>query len=63
MWLVAPADMHICGSIHISRGERILMEVSRKFTVPALRSMAFQAGWFWQVGCLPGVFCFVITLQ
>lgn len=50
MWLVAPEavsmpDAGIC----IAAGERVLMEVSRKFTQPRLRHLASQAGWYWQV--------------
>ena len=50
MWLVAPEELYVAGGeIHISKGERLLMEVSRKFTQQRLRSMAFSAGWCWQV--------------
>ena len=50
MWLLAPESLHIAGTnIHIKKGERLLMEVSRKFTPMRLRALAFNAGWCWQV--------------
>ena len=50
MWLVAPYDVRIPGTgIVIKQGERLLMEVSRKFTQPHLRGLALEAGWCWQV--------------
>lgn len=52
MWLVAPCDIHVPGTdIAIAQGERVLMEVSRKFTQARLRGLAYQAGWCWQVRC------------
>ena len=49
MWLEAGEDIDdlIPGS-RLVQGERILMEVSRKFTQEKLRGLAFQSGFFWQ---------------
>ena len=49
MWLEAGEDIDdlIPGS-RLVEGERILMEVSRKFTQEKLRGLAFQSGFFWQ---------------
>lgn len=56
MWLVAPDDLRIPNTdITIAAGERVLLEVSRKFTQPRLRAMAFSSGWCWQV-------CVVISI-
>ena len=50
MWLEAAEKLtDIAPGVTIQRGERILMEVSRKFTQDALCSLAFQSGFFWQV--------------
>ena len=50
MWLEAPETLTgIAPGVNIKRGERIMMEVSRKFTQDKLRSLAFQSGFFWQV--------------
>ena len=53
MWLEAPEAVDdVAPGVSIARGERILMEVSRKFTVDKLRALAFQSGFFWQVAPL-----------
>lgn len=50
MWLVAPSDMYLeKAGVHVTQGERVLMETSRKFTQMRLRAMAFKSGWCWQV--------------
>lgn len=49
MWLVAPSDMYLeKAGVHVTQGERVLMETSRKFTQMRLRAMAFKSGWCWQ---------------
>ena len=44
MWLVANEDVKgVCDSVDIHKGERILMEMSRKFTLEDIRQLAFQS--------------------
>ncbi|KAK9789403.1 hypothetical protein WJX73_006308 [Symbiochloris irregularis] len=55
MWVVAPCNFYVPGTdISIVQGERVLMEVSRKFTQTRLRGLAFQAGWCWQASWTDG---------
>ena len=50
MWLEAGEELEdIIPGVRLAKGERILMEVSRKFTQEKLRALAFQSGFFWQV--------------
>ena len=49
MWLVASEKIHIAEGISIAQGERILMEVSRKFTLDDIRQLAFQSDFYVQV--------------
>ena len=50
MWLEAGEELDdIIPGVRLAKGERILMEVSRKFTQEKLRALAFQSGFFWQV--------------
>ena len=49
MWVQAAETLaDIAPGVTIRKGERILMEVSRKFTQDKLRGLAFQSGFFWQ---------------
>lgn len=49
MWLVANEDVKgVCGSVDIHKGERILMEMSRKFTLQDIRQLAFQSNFYVQ---------------
>ena len=50
MWLVANEDVkEVCDSVDIHKGERILMEMSRKFTLEDIRQLAFQSNFYVQV--------------
>ena len=50
MWLVANEDVpNVVEGIDIHKGERILMEMSRKFTPENIRQLAFQSGFYVQV--------------
>lgn len=49
MWLIANEAVHISDDITIAKGERILMEVSRKFTLEDIRQLAFQSDFYVQV--------------
>ncbi len=50
MWLVANEDVKgVCDSVDIHKGERILMEMSRKFTLEDIRQLAFQSNFYVQV--------------
>ena len=54
MWLVANEDVKgVCGSVDIHKGERILMEMSRKFTLQDIRQLAFQSNFYVQVAAPP----------
>ncbi|DBA68320.1 TPA: hypothetical protein ACH3X2_013633 [Trebouxia sp. C0005] len=49
MWLVANEDVKgVCDSVDIHKGERILMEMSRKFTLKDIRQLAFQSNFYVQ---------------
>ena len=49
MWLVANEQIDIAEGIYIAQGERILMEMSRKFTLDDVRQLAFQSDFYVQV--------------
>lgn len=49
MWLVANEQIDIAEGIYIAQGERILMEMSRKFTLDDIRQLAFQSDFYVQV--------------
>lgn len=49
MWLVANEEIHMVDDIYIAKGERILMEMSRKFTLEDIRQLAFQSDFYVQV--------------
>ena len=49
MYVVAGESLDLGNEVIIEEGERILIEVSRKFTSKQLRSLAFQAGYCFQV--------------
>ena len=50
MWLEARHTVpSVVEGVDICRGERVLMEVSRKFTVQDIRELAFKSGFFIQV--------------
>ena len=50
MWLVAEEDVpQVIEGVDISKGERILMEMSRKFTPEDIRQLAFQSNFYVQV--------------
>ncbi len=54
MWLVANEDVKgVCDSVDIHKGERILMEMSRKFTLEDIRQLAFQSNFYVQVAAPP----------
>ncbi len=54
MWLVANEDVKgVCDSVDIHKGERILMEMSRKFTLEDIRQLAFQSNFYVQVAVPP----------
>lgn len=54
MWLVANEDVKgVCDSVDIHKGERILMEMSRKFTLKDIRQLAFQSNFYVQVAAPP----------
>ncbi len=54
MWLVANEDVKgVCDSVDIHKGERILMEMSRKFTLEDIRQLAFQSNFCVQVATPP----------
>ena len=48
MWLHATSAA-VNGQRLVEEGEAVLMEVSRKFTMADVRSLAFKSGWFIQV--------------
>ena len=53
MWLEARHTVpSVVAGVDICKGERVLMEVSRKFTVQDIRELAFKSGFFVQV-CRP----------
>ncbi len=50
MWLVANEDVTgLLDGVDIYKGERILMEMSRKFTPEDIRQLAFQSNFYVQV--------------
>ena len=50
MWLEARHTVPgVVEGVNICKGERVLMEVSRKFTVQDIRELAFKSGFFIQV--------------
>ena len=50
MWLEARHTVRsVVDGVDIIKGERVLMEVSRKFTVQDIRELAFKSGFFIQV--------------
>ncbi len=52
MWLVSKADTgEVAPGISIAAGERVLVEISRKFTVEQLQGLAYNAGLYMQVPC------------
>lgn len=55
MWLVAnEAVPGVVDGVDIHKGERILMEMSRKFTPEDIRQLAFQSNFYVQVSsCRP----------
>ena len=56
MYVIAGESLDLGDGVRIEDGERILIEVSRKFTSEQLRSLAYQAGYCFQVTtqrCLP----------
>ena len=48
MWLHATSAA-VNGQLLVDDGDSILMEVSRKFTMANIRSLAFRSGWYVQV--------------
>jgi len=49
MWLRARLDLgHVAPGVAIEAGERVLVEVSRKFTAPKLAGLAYQSGLYIQ---------------
>ena len=56
MYLIAGESLTLSKDCQIAKGERILMEVSRKFRPEQLRELAFQAGFLCQVRSL-GLLC------
>jgi hypothetical protein len=53
MYMEAVRDVQdILPGVHVAAGERILMEVSRKFTARGLHSLAFHSSFFIQVTLL-----------
>ena len=63
MWLVVNEEVKgLFDSVDILKGERILMEMSRKFTPEDIRQLAFQSNFYVQVGsaviaCLVSIVC------
>ena len=54
MWLVAEEDvLQVIEGVDISKGERVLMEMSRKFTLEDIRQLAFQSNFYVQVHAHP----------
>lgn len=53
MWLIASEEVCITEGITIGKGERVLMEMSRKFTLEDIRQLAFQSAFYVQVILLP----------
>lgn len=50
MWLVAEEDvLQVIEGVDIRKGERVLMEMSRKFTPEDIRQLAFQSNFYVQV--------------
>ena len=63
MWLEAGEGIGgLTPGVDLVKGERILMEVSRKFTQDKLRSLAFQSGFFWQVRAALRVVLLMLTM-
>lgn len=57
MWLVAEEDvLQVIEGVDIQKGERVLMEMSRKFTPEDIRQLAFQSNFYVQVSV-----CTVLT--
>ena len=56
MWLVCKADTgEVAPGISIAAGERVLVEISRKFTVEQLQGLAYNAGLYIQVHVTRGL--------
>ena len=49
MYVVAQEDVDLGRGIKVARGERVLMEVSRKFTLAGVDELAYRSGLFLQV--------------
>lgn len=66
MWLVAEEDvLQVIEGVDISKGERVLMEMSRKFTPEDIRQLAFQSNFYVQVRVcrVPGRSCTIFGVQ
>lgn len=50
MHVVAGENIKLNKDIEIKIGDRILMEISRKFQVEQMRGLAYQSGFYYQVG-------------
>lgn len=67
MWLVVTEEVKgLFDGVDILKGERILMEMSRKFTPEDIRQLAFQSNFYVQVGfavivCLIPIVCLDVT--
>lgn len=49
MYVIAGEDLRLGHGISIQKGERILMEISRKFLTEQLRGLAYHSGFYFQV--------------
>ena len=49
MYVIAGEDLALAHGITIAKGERILMEISRKFLTKQLRGLAYHSGFYFQV--------------
>lgn len=49
MYVIAGENVEIANGIGIEKGERVLMEISRKFLTEQLRGLAYHCGFYFQV--------------
>jgi len=57
LYVVAGENVDLGGGVAIEKGERILMEISRKFLSEQLRGLAYQSGFYFQVWLCDGGPC------
>ena len=49
MYVISGENISLGQGMSIERGERILMEISRKFQTEQLRGLAYHSGFYFQV--------------